>query len=329
MSTRAMTEGIVLGALYGLFFRIAIATKLMERLGAPGNQYVPAMTLAFLALGPCVLGFLCIRRIAKTRTLEVWHWIFIPWISVLIFSLGTVVLFIEGSICVIFALPLAFAVSSIGGVIAGLLSRSKMTSRGTTVCIALLPLILAPAETMLPGTTQTRSVVSEIRIHAPTETVWRNVARVSAIAPSELRPSWAHAIGFPRPVEATLSFEGVGGVRHATFEHGLLFIETVTEWQPQQRIAFSIKADTEHIPSTTLDEHVSIGGRYFDVLDGEYRLERLAGGDILLHLTSHQRLSTDFNNYAGFWTDAVMQNLQTSILEVIKHRCEDAPSRQP
>jgi len=86
----------------------------------------------------------------------------------------------------------------------------------------------------------------------------------------------------------------------------------------------SIKADTAHIPATTLDEHVSIGGRHFDVLDGEYRLEPLADGDILLHLTSHQRLSTDFNGYAGLWTDAVMQNLQTSILEVIKHRCEHA-----
>lgn len=322
LSTRALAQGIVLGALYGLFLRITVSTKLSESFIAPGNQYVPVMTLAFLALGPCVLGFLCIRRIATTMHLTVWHWIFIPWISVLVFSLGTIVLFIEGSICVFFALPIGFVASSIGGVIAGSISRRKTTSRATTACIALLPLLLAPAETMLPGQTQTRSVVSEIRIHAPATTVWRNVERVPAISPSELGPSWAHAIGFPSPVEATLSFEGVGGVRHATFEHGLLFIETVTAWQPQQRIAFSIKADTEHIPPTTLDEHVSIGGRYFDVLDGEYRLEPLPNGDILLHLTSHQRLSTDFNNYAGFWTYAVMQNLQTSILEVIKHRCE-------
>lgn len=74
----------------------------------------------------------------------------------------------------------------------------------------------------------------------------------------------------------------------------------------------------------TLDEHVTIGGRYFDVLHGEYRLEVLPNGDTLLHLSSQQRLSTDFNGYAGLWSDAVMRNLQTSILEVIQHRCEHA-----
>jgi hypothetical protein len=114
----------------------------------------------------------------------------------------------------------------------------------------------------------------------------------------------------------------VGGVRHASFERGLTFIETVTNWEPEQRLAFTIKADTEHIPPTTLDQHVTIGGRYFDVLDGEYRIERLADGDTLLHLESRQRLSTDFNAYAGLWTDAVMNSLQSSILEVVQHRCE-------
>ncbi len=186
----------------------------------------------------------------------------------------------------------------------------------------MLPFLLAPAESLLPAPIQTRTVRNTIRIHAPAPLVWRNIERVPAIAPTELRPNWTHRIGFPRPVEATLSFEGVGGVRHASFERGLLFLETVTAWQPEQRLAFSIHADTEHIPPTTLDEHVTIGGRYFDVLDGEYALETLPNGDTLLHLTSHQRLSTDFNGYAGLWSDAVMSNLQSSILEVIQHRCE-------
>jgi hypothetical protein len=79
-----------------------------------------------------------------------------------------------------------------------------------------------------------------------------------------------------------------------------------------------------HFKWVSPNEHVTIGGRYFDVLDGEYTLEPLANGDTMLHLISHQRLSTDFNGYAGLWTDAIMQNLQTSILEVIQHRCEHA-----
>ncbi|WP_353063060.1 hypothetical protein RBB77_17440 [Tunturibacter psychrotolerans] len=187
-----------------------------------------------------------------------------------------------------------------------------------------MPFLLAPAETYLNAPVRTRTVASEIIIHASPQVIWQNVIRVPAISPAELQPTWTQRIGFPRPVEATLSYEGVGGVRHASFERGLVFIETVTAWEPEHRIAFSIKADTAHIPPTTLDEHVTIGGPYFDVLDGEYRLELLPDGDTLLHLTSHQRLSTNFNSYAGLWSDAVMQNLQTSILNVIQHRCEHA-----
>ncbi|HKO17999.1 MAG TPA: hypothetical protein VJU82_03850, partial [Acidobacteriaceae bacterium] len=195
-------------------------------------------------------------------------------------------------------------------------------SRNTTYCLAIIPILIAFTEPHVGTPDQTRTVTSDIRIHAPASVVWDNIKTVPSIAPSELRPNWTHRIGFPRPIEATLSFEGVGGIRHATFERGVLFIETVNDWEPEHRLAFSIRADSANIPPATLDEHVTIGGRYFDVLNGEYRLEPLPAGDILLHLTSHQRLSTDFNGYAGLWTDAVMQSLQTSILQVIQHRCE-------
>jgi hypothetical protein len=280
------------------------------------------MTVAFIFLGPAVIGFVTIRHTETYQPSPVWIWILLPWLSVTLMMAVIALCALEGAICIAMALPIALVCSSIGGVIAGVIARRHRLSRTPALCLAILPLLLAPAEANLNAPLQTRTVQSEIRIHASASTIWQNIERVPAISPSELQPTWAHAIGFPRPVEATLSYEGVGGVRHASFERGLLFIETVTAWEPEHRLAFTIRADSAHIPSTTLDEHVTIGGRYFDVLDGEYRLEPLPNGDTILHLTSHQRLSTDFNGYAGLWTDAVMQNLQTSILQVIQHRCE-------
>jgi hypothetical protein len=38
-------------------------------------------------------------------------------------------------------------------------------------------------------------------------------------------------------------------------------------------MTFSIKAYPHEIPAATMDEHVVIGGAYFDVLDGTYQLE--------------------------------------------------------
>ncbi len=323
---RVLVEGVLLGALYGIVLRGIIGNSAItqwitahDRFGVSG-----IMTVSFLVLGPFIIGFLSVSRVEPKSPMTVLEWIYVPWFSVGLMMLATMLFSWEGFICVAMAMPIALVVASLGGVTAGVYMRKRRVSGTTLSCMAVLPFLIAPIEARLAVPDQTRTVASEIRIHASPETVWRNIERVPAIAPTELETNWTHRIGFPRPVEATLSFEGVGGVRHASFERGLMFIETVTAWEPEQRLAFSIKADSANIPTTTLDEHVTIGGRYFDVLDGEYSLEPLANGDVMLHLVSHQRLSTDFNGYAGLWTDAVMQNLQTSILKVIQHRCEHA-----
>jgi hypothetical protein len=132
----------------------------------------------------------------------------------------------------------------------------------------------------------------------------------------------SHAIGFPLPVEATLSREGVGGVRHASFEGGVVFTETVTAWEPGRRLAFDIDADPTSIPMRTLDQHVTVGGPYFDVLEGEYRIEPLAPGRVRLHLASRHRVSTHVNAYARWWTDFILGDVQRTILAAIRARAE-------
>ena len=188
--------------------------------------------------------------------------------------------------------------------------------------VLVLPFLVSPLESRVAAAMQLREVDTAIDIDAPPATVWRHIIRVPAFRPEEHRLAFSHVIGFPRPVEATLSHEGVGGVRHATFERGVLFVETVTTWEPERELAFSIRADPGTIPPSALDEHVTVGGPYFDVLDGRYRLEPLGVGRVRLHLSSTHRLSTHFNLYSGAWTDFVMRDVQRYILGILKERCE-------
>jgi len=328
LNRRLILQGVIVGAAYGTLLRIAFGRSVVGHWISTHDIYNVAgvMTLGFLMLGPFVMGLLTISSAGSRSFIPIWKWIFAPWLAVALMMLAVAAIGFEGWICIVMALPIALIFASLGGIAAGVFLRVRRRGIPTTTlsCIALLPFVLAPIEARVAAPIQTRTVSSEILIHASPNTIWRNIERVPAIAPSELQPTWTHLIGFPRPVEATLSFEGIGGVRHASFERGLLFIETITDWEPNHRLAFRIAADTALIPATTLDEHVTIGGRYFDVLDGEYSLEPVANGDTILHLVSHERLSTDFNGYAGLWTDSVMQNLQSSILKVIQHRCEHA-----
>jgi hypothetical protein len=328
LNRRLLFQGVIVGAAYGIILRIAFGRGAVSHWITTHNIYnvTAVMTWGFLMLGPFVMGLLTISRAESRAPISIWKWIFAPWLAVALMMLAVAAIGFEGWICIVMALPIALIFASVGGIVAGVFQRIRKRRLPVTTlsCFALLPFVLAPMEARLSAPRQTRTVSSEILIHASPAIIWRNIERVPAIAPSELQPTWTHLIGFPRPVQATLSDEGVGGVRHASFEHGLLFIETITDLEPNHHLAFRIKADTPNIPTTTLDEHVTIGGRYFDVLDGEYTLEPLANGDTILHLISHERLSTDFNRYAGLWTDSVMQNLQSSILKVIQHRCEHA-----
>jgi hypothetical protein len=114
----------------------------------------------------------------------------------------------------------------------------------------------------------------------------------------------------------------VGGVRHASFERGLLFIETVTHWQPPHVLRFSIAVDPAHTPLTTLDSHVTVGGAYFDVLTGGYRVEPLGPDRVRLHLDSQHCISTHYNFYTSLWSEYLMAEIQNNILRVIKQRAE-------
>ncbi|HNC44239.1 MAG TPA: hypothetical protein PLU80_08735, partial [Acidobacteriota bacterium] len=216
--------------------------------------------------------------------------------------------------------------SSIGGAFMGLAFETDGHShtKGTPLLIvcAVLPLVCSSIEHQFPLPQSVQAVETQITINAPSEVIWQNIERVPAIQPQEHKTSLFHLLGFPRPVEATLSHPGVGGVRHATFEGKVLFVETITTWEREKKLAFTIKADTASIPPTTLDEHVTVGGPFFDVLDGTYWLEPVGHNQVILHLSSNHRLSTRFNFYAGWWTDAIMRDIQNNILGIIKNRCE-------
>ena len=67
---------------------------------------------------------------------------------------------------------------------------------------------------------------------------------------------------------------------------------------------------------------LAIGGKYFDVLSGTYWIEDIGSGNVVLHLSSSQRLSTRMNFYSHFWTGFLMADLQNYILSILKKRCE-------
>jgi hypothetical protein len=315
---RMVWAGVACGVFYGLLARIVFGAGVLK-------SAFFVMSVAFIFLVPFALGYAAVTLGEREGP---WSWqrrLLAPWLPALLSLTAALALAWEGLICIVLWLPLFMLMSSLGGLAAGLVARWR-GARGREgrlmAAVLILPFLVSPLESQVTADTQQRVVDTAIDIDAPPAMVWRHIIRVPAFQAEEHRVALSHLIGFPRPVEATLSREGVGGVRHATFERGVLFVETITAWEPERELAFSIRADPGTIPPAALDEHVTVGGPYFDVLDGRYRLEPLSTGRVRLHLSSTHRLSTHFNLYSGVWTDFVMRDVQRYILGILKERCE-------
>ena len=306
---RPLIAGAAAGFSYGVCARYLATAGHME-------DWFGVMTLAFVSLVPLVLGFLTVRTHPRPSWL---YRLFAPWLPGVAMLAFCLLVGWEGSICILMGLPFVFVFSSLGGILGG---WRLLRGRGASVAMAVLPFAVGPLEHGVPAADRIRRLETSIDIHAPAPAVWAQVVEVPVIRPEETRPALFTRLGFPRPLHATLDHPGVGGHRYARFERGVLFIETITDWETGRHLRFTIDAQTDSIPPTTLDEHVTIGGRYFDVLTGDYRLEPRPEGTVRLHLASELRLTTHFNLYAQPWVDAIMLSIQRNILEVLRARAE-------
>ncbi|PTQ99557.1 uncharacterized protein (TIGR01777 family) [Mucilaginibacter yixingensis] len=282
------------------------------------------MSVAFLLGVPFGIGLITIYLVPIDKIHSRTYCFFFAWVPILLFLALTLVLSVEGWACWLMILPVFLLLSSLGGLTARHFRLKKYQNGNTYVSVLLLlPLAMAPVEHMIGAIPGRYEAYTYIDIHAPDKaTIWNNVTRVRAIDKKQDKAWLTRTLGFPRPIRAELNYCGVGGYRKAIFDKGLVFHEQVFHYEDERRMDFSIKAHPYEIPSTTMDEHVVIGGNYFDVLNGTYVLQPLGNHNYRLHLYSHFKLTTTFNFYASWWAGLIMKDIQNNILQVIKQRSE-------
>jgi hypothetical protein len=303
----------------------AIIFYLASRLDL-GSLSSGVMSLAFIFSLPLAVGMFAVAVAPRGRRDSVKYLVFVPWISTVIMLWFAAVWAREAIICAVLLLPVFLPLVTVGAVLGLLLTKSLgegLERQNPLLLVALLPFLISPLEAQFKAPDSEHVVHNSVIVHASPEAVWRQIIRVPEIRPDEQQFSPLYWLGLPRPVEATLSREGVGAVRHASFEGGLLFIETVDEWRDRQSIGFSIHRDEGSVPPEPLG---AIGGPAFDVLRGRYEIQPIGDGRVILHLSSVHRLTTRFNWYAGRWTEPIMSELQRSILAIVKDRAEAFPT---
>jgi hypothetical protein len=313
---------LVGGAAYGLLMRLIFGLWPFAK-AVPGTG---PMLVSFLFFVPLVIGIWSVSRLPAEQR-NVGSAILVPWAPLFLFTAGTAALAIEGSICIALAIPIFMFMASFGGLVA-LLALKKKPSTATTSGILVLPLLLAVAEQGMPLTDATLRSTESVHIAAPPERIWHLINDATEIRPKEMESGWAWRIGVPYPVSAITVDENGGRVRKLRWQKGVHFDEPILDWDENRYIRWSYRFDADSIPDGALDDHVRVGGAYFDLVDTSYRLEP-EGDGTRLTIDVGYRVSTRFNWYSARLGRWLVDDAAKTILEFYRRRTEAESDGHP
>lgn len=280
------------------------------------------VSIGYIFVLPMVLGAIPVLFSTQEQLKSYTTYLLLPWGITLTFFFLCLVTGFEGMICLVIIVAPFLVLGTLGGFIYRLI-KLRNEGNGTKLYVSLLlPFLVLGIEGNVPPTDYIHTVSTPIEISADQAIVWENIKNVKDIQPEEIETHFVHLIGVPKPLSGELDKEGIGGVRHIVWEKGIKFEEKIKTWEEGKGFAYDIDVDPESIPPTTLDEHVMIGGRYFDVIEGSYQIDALTPAISLVTLTCTYRVTTTFNWYSKLWADFILDDFHEVILGVIKNRCE-------
>lgn len=242
--------------------------------------------------------------------------------------LSTILLFQEGTICVLMAAPifLSFALFPIP-LIRSLLSRNK--TRHLPMLLVLLPLVSTPVERGAAYPERYESVEQHVDVASPPEHVWRTLLTIPDIRPSERMMTFSHDIvGMPGPLEARLEGTGIGAVRHSRWERNVHFKETIIGWEPARLLSWRFQFQTDSIPRE-IESHVRVDADYLRIETGQYALTPLPDGGTRLSLATRYRMATPFNDYCAWWGRVFLGDVHRTVLGIVKARAEQSAATVP
>lgn len=287
------------------------------------------MLVSFLVVLPLCIGLLVngiLRLLGKEAPFRVRGGITTASILLLVFAAGVV--FKEGAICILMALPLVLLAGLIGSAFqraekhkSAEEGEKKSDSIKKLGAVAMAPFAVGLLEGNFTSPDSFHLIREFIEIDATPDVVWRHINFPTDIRREELRGGVAYLIGVPYPLEARTIEGRVGGLRELKWERGIAFSEQITAWEPNRHIAWKYIFSKDSFPPGSLDDHIVIGGQYFDLKDTSYTLHEQEG-KTKLEISVNVRVSTNFNWYAGLWTNFLVADTARTILKFYKARSE-------
>ncbi len=283
------------------------------------------VSIAFMLGTPFAIGAITVYGLRHTNP-SIDKMIFAPWLAILLALVGSAVTMLEGAICIGLASPLFFIISSIGGLIMGLVLRWSNKGKATLNSILLLPIMLTLVEPAIPQQSKFLEDRAFIEVAASPHRIWGEILNARNIRREELPLNFTHWIGVPRPLEGFNVMTPQGEVRYSKWERGVNFSALVTERIEDRSITWRYKFTPDSFPEGSMDEHVKIGGQYFDLYDTTFNLVPVSENLTKLEIISHYRVATDVDFYGVPVARLIAHDFMSTILHLYKLRSERSAS---
>jgi hypothetical protein len=297
---------LVAGALLGMILRTIFSNQ-------AGHAY-NAMSSAFLLIAPFAVGTFTVY-VAETRSRRKWsYYVWAPAIANALCVIGTMAILIEGLICAIIVVPLFAAVGAAGGLMMGAICRMTNWPKQAVYSFAVLPLLLGAVPPNEAGNNYFDVVERTIVVKASPEKIWKQIHEARDIKPEEVGHAWMYRIGVPLPLAGVTEETSSQLVRRITMGKSVYFDQVSSDWQVNHHVNWRYRFYEDSFPPHAMDDHVKIGGHYFDIIDTEYALTPKDAQSTELKVKMHYRINTEFNWYANPIAQLLIGNFEEVIL---------------
>ncbi|MBI1771035.1 MAG: SRPBCC domain-containing protein [Burkholderiales bacterium] len=306
---------LIAGALIGIILRLIFS-------GKPQDAYA-TMAGTFVLLVPMAVGATTVFVAERQRRRSWGFYIGGPIIANTLFVLGTLAIFIEGMICAIIIIPLFAVLGALGGLLMGLICRTSNWPKQAVGSFVLLPLLLGVIPPSVPDLQRIAVLERTIQVQATPAQIWYQLHHADNIRQDEVGQAWMYRIGVPLPVAGITQETKAGLVRSIKMNKSIHFDQVSSDWVENKYVVWRYHFYPDSFPPNALDDHVTIGGRYFDILDTTYSLKPQAAHTTELKIQMRYRVSTEFNWYADIVAKMLITNFEEVILSYYQKRSVD------
>jgi len=230
----------------------------------------------------------------------------------------------DGFACLAMSLLVLLVPLVIGCFFGYAIAKSKQDKNNRLHAILALLIILPPVavdELFHRDHADIVTYSSRVDVAASPDVVWQEVEHLGTLPPAT---DWLSKLGLACPESTVLKGRGVGAERDCTLSTGLMK-ETITAWEPSKMLGFVALQTPPTMKELNPfgDPHPAhLEAKYFRILYGEFKLERI--GDGLTRLTRTTRYEHRIRPaiYWTQWCNLAADYAHSRVLECIKQSAE-------